>query len=297
MDNATFVQKLEERGLYLQIVTEANDTRLILQGKMEALTDPIRRYIREHRDELRTLVGERQQSHIADGSGPDLGDSQDQSSTQDDLAITNEVYAIRCYVCQKQLVEAEYESTWRLTNDGLEFCNHCWSALHIESAAKAHTWLCDRGLSVDLEARIVVFVARSGCGLCGGHDWTVDEQDGALVCPCVLLSRSETVQRDRERAGEFPVLDASSEESQATLCPLCAEASRQASGVASIGFQYGKPMYANWQTPAKKTPGRPFHYVWVAREQCWICAGCQDEQKSLPVRKVEQVETLAADGK
>lgn len=111
----------------------------------------------------------------------------------------------------------------------------------------------------ELVERVQVFQEQS-CGHCGGFDWMLD-QDGYLVCPCILPLREAALQRSP------------SPKQAIHLCPHC-----KAKGNVSVGGVELVHKGANpWASTFRKTSGKPFAYVWIESQQFWLCPGCFDQ--------------------
>lgn len=166
----TFLTGLKDCGLLLETRVINGDTRLVLSGDQEVIDrkSGIRKYIKEHREELITS----------------LAVTHDQAEVIRYLPCHLSTYGL----CSNQVIEQD-ETTWRMSADGLVFCLDCWQARHIGQADLAIPYLAEHNQPTDLEERIAAIMAGPGYGCCGGHDWIVD--DGFLVCSCLLEKRKQ----------------------------------------------------------------------------------------------------------
>lgn len=178
----TFLQRLRDRGLWLEVSPETG--KLAIYGDADQLTERLCEYIRSNREELIAALA------VTHDQAEET--ALDESPIANDDMPADQLRSIPCYLatygmCSNQVIEQD-ETTWRISPDGLVFCVECWQMRHIEQAQAALPWLLDRGLPTDLEERIAAIMNGPGYGCCGGHDWIVDHT-GALVCHHVLAGQ------------------------------------------------------------------------------------------------------------
>jgi len=195
MTPETFLHRLQDRGLWLEVSTETG--KLAIYGDADQLTERLCEYIRSNREELIDVLA--------------LTHDQAEETALDESSIANEdiptsrLRYLPCHLahyglCSNQVIEQD-ESTWCMSPDGLVFCLDCWHARNIVRADLATTYLADHDQPTDLETRIERIMSGPGYACCGGHDWFVDD-DGFLVCHCLLEKRAEGARIDSERAKE-----------------------------------------------------------------------------------------------
>lgn len=184
----TFIQRLPELDLRLEVRVSDGQKRLVLSGDQTKVSNNIRKYIREHREVLIEVLQSKNTDDQAEETALDASPIANEATNLETVAI-GDIRLLPCYLstyglCENRVVEQD-ETTWRMSPDGLLFCVSCWQARNIEQADLAIPYLADHGQPTDLETRIERIMSGPGYGCCGGHDWVVD-WTGILVCHHVI---------------------------------------------------------------------------------------------------------------
>lgn len=66
------------------------------------------------------------------------------------------------------------------------------------------------------------------------------------------------------------------------ICPHCAACGRISAG----GVELVARGPTRWLDTYRKIPGKSYEYVWIESQKCWMCTGCYDQRKILPILKM-----------